>query len=518
MNKLLKRLYPLLLLGISFTGCGKKSFGTVPEVSIEKLKNVYVSTEGSDANKGEINSPVRTIQKGLALAKPGDTVFVRSGTYKEKINVLKSGTRDKYISIMPYPEERAVISGDGLGAYGNEGLVVLSNVSWIRLEGFEICNFKTYNAWANVDGIVVKSGANNIVIKNNKVFDIQNNSAPDQGRSAHGIHIIGNTEVPITEILVENNEIFDCNTGYSENLTVNGYVDGFEIINNKVYNGENIGIVVAGGYAANPNPLYNYARNGVISNNEVYAILGSSGPIPTYQGTFGAPGIYIDGARDIIVEKNRVHDNDRGIGVMSENKGFPTSNCVIRNNYVFNNYTSGIYLGGYEDQAGGGGTVNCVFVNNTLFYNNRENGYFGEIEGEFRLKQGCTGNTFKNNIVYTRPDKGVFVNKENTGGSDNTFDYNVYYSGGASKWIWDKIVYSDVDQWRAAVGGDSNSSSGLDPKLINLNLPDLGLHPASLAKNTGVFISEAINGTTDINNRPRIADGKIDRGAYELSH
>ena len=58
-------------------------------------------------------------------------------------------------------------------------------------------------------------------------------------------------------ILVVENEIHDCNTGYSENLTINGYVDGFVIRKNKIYNAENIGIDAAGGYWANPSVIMN---------------------------------------------------------------------------------------------------------------------------------------------------------------------------------------------------------------------------------------------------------------------
>lgn len=504
----------IILFCLPVLGCGKKTPETTSTGNGYKPKNIYVAVNGDNSNNGDLQTPVKTIQKGLELVKPGDTVFVRQGIYREKVSFSKSGNNDAYITLMPYAGEKAVISGEGLLVNGNEALVTMNAVSWIVLQGFDICDFKTHNAWANVDGIVVKGGGSNIILKHNRVFNIENNATAEQGRSGHGIHIIGNTTVPLTRIVVENNEIFDCNTGYSENLTINGYVDGFEIKNNKVHNGENIGIVAAGGYAANSTPSLNYARNGIISGNEVYHILGSSGPIPTYQGTYGAPAIYVDGAQNIIVERNLVHDNDRGIGIMSENIGFPTANCIVRNNFVYNNYTSGIYLGGYEGQSGGGGTNNCSFVNNTLFFNNRELGYFGEVEGEFRLKQGCTNNIFKNNIVYARPDKGLFVNKENAGGSGNVFDYNLYYSTGAYKWAWDAAPVADFDAWKTVTGEDSHSSVGINPQLVSLSLPDLHIQATSPAKNTGVILSAS--GDTDIDGQPRVFDTNIDKGADEL--
>jgi hypothetical protein len=41
----------------------------------------YVATDGSDYNPGTANSPFQTLQQGVNMAGPGDTVVVRDGTY-----------------------------------------------------------------------------------------------------------------------------------------------------------------------------------------------------------------------------------------------------------------------------------------------------------------------------------------------------------------------------------------------------------------------------------------------------
>ena len=66
-------------------------------------------------------------------------------------------------------------------------------------------------------------------------------------------------------------------------------------------------------------------------------------------------------ARNIIVERNKVHEADRGIGIVSENDAYPTENCIVRNNFVYNCWRTGIYLGGYLNYTTGG-TNNCAVV------------------------------------------------------------------------------------------------------------------------------------------------------------
>ncbi|WP_316793915.1 right-handed parallel beta-helix repeat-containing protein [Pedobacter frigoris] len=495
--------------------CSKKNnLADVDSGQSAAAKDIYVAIDGSDANSGMIGSPVNTIQKALEMVIPGFTVYVRAGTYKEKVTFPKSGRKDKLITLKPYQGEKAIISGEGLSVSGSEALVTLNGVSFVVVEGLDVCNFKTTAGQVNVDGIVVKGGSTNITLRKNRVYNIENNASAEQGRSGHGIHVIGNTAVVMTKILVEENEIFDCNTGYSENLTINGYVDGFEVRKNKVYNGENIGIVAAGGYAANADPALNFVRNGVIADNEVFNLDGRTGPIPAFKDHNGAIGIYVDGARNIIVERNLVKDCGRGIGIVSETNNFPTQECTVRNNLVYNSSLAGIYLGGYIGYTGGG-TNNCYVVNNTIFRNNKDLGYSNEVEGEIRLTENCNNNVINNNIIYPRAERGVFVNKQVTGGTNNTIANNLYYSEGLNIWRWDNVAYTDFNLWKTACGGDAGSTAGTDPMFVNPGLYDLHLKPTSVAKQTGKVISTIVNGTTDKDGQTRIVNNLISKGAYQ---
>lgn len=500
----------LLVCLFLIPACGSKKVDNSTPAATSK--NIYVSPEGSDGNAGTLQAPLRNINTALAKVLSGDTVLVRAGTYYEKVKFSKSGRLDKAITLKAYAGERPVISGEGLSITGKEALVTISNVSYIVFEGFDVCNYKSTTPWVNVNGILVNEGSGNITLRKNKIYNIEHNVAPEDGRSGHGIEIIGNTSVAMKNILVEENEIHDCNTGYSENLTINGYVDGFVIRKNKIYNAENIGIDAAGGYGANPTPAFNYARNGVISDNELYNIDMTTGPVGGTTG-HGAIGIYIDGARNITVERNNVHECDRGIGIVSENDAYPTSNCIVRNNFVANCWRTGIYLGGYLNYTSGG-TNDCYVINNTLYFNNKVLGHFGEIEGEIRLTERCNNNVIKNNIVYGRP-VDVLVHKYTATGTNNIIDHNLYYTSGTAKWIWNGTVYTSYEAWKTACGGDAHSSNGTDPLLVNTTLPDLHIQSSSPAKNTGIVINTDVHGSTDIDGKPRVVNGKISKGAQQ---
>ena len=498
-----------LLSAMIYMGCGKSKAITTSMTS--GAHSYYVAVNGDDGNAGSIDRPLRTIGKALGLVNPGDTVLVHGGTYNEKVVIAKTGTQGHYITLKAYAGEAPVIDGTGMNVNGTEGLITVKGVKFVVVKGFTTCNFVSTNQANDPKGILVQDGCDYIEIRNNTVYNISYEHTPLDG-GCNAILIKGNTADPITNILVDGNIIHDCKTGYGENLTVNGYVDGFVVSNNTIYNGQNIGIDAAGGYAANSVPALNYARNGVISGNTLYNIESSRGPL----GGHGAIGIYLDGSRNIKVERNRVYSADRGIGVVSETNGFPTDSAIVRNNFVYNCWCAGIYMGGYLNYTTGG-TTNSYIVNNTLYNNDRVAGAFGETEGEISIREQCTGNTIVNNIVYAGAND-LLVHKYTSTGANNVIDHNLYYAAGPYQWIWGSTngtVITDAGEWKNVSGSDAATDIGADPLLVGLVVPDLHIQAASPARNSGVVISSGINGSSDIDGNQRIVNNKISKGAQQ---
>lgn len=474
----------------------------------------FVATNGNDANDGTIDKPIKTINIAINMTKEGDTVYVREGVYNQKVVIQQKGTAKKHISIKAYKGEKPVISGEGIAVTSSTALILVSEAKFVNVEGFEVRNLITNTPWTEANGITVNAGSSSINIKNNHVHHIQSQVLLTEGRGAHAILVIGNTPNALRDIVVEGNTIHDCSTGYSENLTINGYVDGFTVKGNTIYDCENIGIVAAGGYAGNPNPDLNYVRNGLICENVVYNMKHDNGPIPLD----GAIGIYVDGARSITVDRNRVFDCDRGIGVVSETDNFPTKDCIVRNNVVYDCQRTGIYMGGYLGYTGGG-SQGCYIVNNTLYGNDKIAGHFGEVEGEIRLTENCTNNYIYNNLVCSTIANDLFVHKYTATGSNNAINNNHY--SGPGGWMWqyqDENRITDFAAYKSASGIDANSIYTAQPFFTGLKLDantNFSIPSGSAAKNGGKYVNAYTHGTLDFNGKPRAENGRISIGAYQ---
>lgn len=115
-----------------------------------RAKTWFVSPTGNDANAGTQASPFATLQKGHDMTNPGDTVFIRGGTYQTikpavalgGIAISRSGKPGKPIRFLAYPGERPVFDFSKLeiatnGTYTHGFYVTGSD---LHFRGLEICN------------------------------------------------------------------------------------------------------------------------------------------------------------------------------------------------------------------------------------------------------------------------------------------------------------------------------------------------------------------------------------------
>ncbi len=69
------------------------------------------AARGDDQAAGTAEAPWKTLAHALRRLKPGNTLYLRGGTYYEKGFLTRSGTADAPITIASYPGELAVIDG-----------------------------------------------------------------------------------------------------------------------------------------------------------------------------------------------------------------------------------------------------------------------------------------------------------------------------------------------------------------------------------------------------------------------
>ncbi len=71
----------------------------------------YVAPSGADTNPGTKEKPFAGIQRGATACKPGDTLYIRAGTYHEQVRIRNSGAGGAPIHLQAYPGERPVLDG-----------------------------------------------------------------------------------------------------------------------------------------------------------------------------------------------------------------------------------------------------------------------------------------------------------------------------------------------------------------------------------------------------------------------
>jgi hypothetical protein len=446
----------------------------------------------------------------------GSTVNVRGGVYPELVTLKTSGNAtDGFITFRSFPGETAILDADHFTPSGRQAVLTIHNQSYVRIEGFEIRNFRTAEHRLAPLGISIMGSGSHIELLKNNVHHIQQTfegrDGPGHGANGFGIAVYGtDAKTPISELVIDGNQVHHLKTGSSESLVVNGNVTNFRITHNVVHDNNNIGIDVIGFERTAPDPAVDQARDGVVSGNLVYNI--TSRGNPAYGNDENSDGIYVDGGTRILIEQNIMHDVDFGIELASEHKDRATSYVIARNNLIYHSHTAGVSIGGYAPERGH--TEHCTVINNTLYNNDTS----ATGSGEFQMQWNMADNIFENNIVYAGPRCLMTVNKSQVEKTHPpvTIDHNLYYCASGSKasqWEESSARLTGFENYVQATGNDRDSRF-LDPQFVNAAAADFYLQSDSPAIAAGKIDGLPV-GKLDLEGSPRVKSQHIDIGCYQ---
>lgn len=302
------------------------------------LLAAVAATEGAAVSVG----PGESIQAAIDEARPGDSITVEAGAYRESLNISK-----------PLTIQAAAGASRPLLDGGSSGSAMILRAEGISVSGFDIgtargtgvrvvadgCIMENNTISGCLNGILLDSSRGSLIVRN----DINNNT--------NGITLYGCSGNTIAGNSIKDNNINDegdCGIFLArsgDNL----------ILNNDLQDNGDTSISLR--TSAN-----NTIKGNRIADNDWYGIcLAQSSSQNLIEGNHATgnrnSGIYLDSSRDNVLLGNRAEDNPRGIYLTYDSN----DNLLQENNLSFNG--KGVQLAGHSS--------NNTIENNTA----KENGY-----------------------------------------------------------------------------------------------------------------------------------------------
>jgi len=334
--------------------------------------NYYVDNnraDASDNNPGTEEEPWRSIQHAADVAQPGDTIYVKAGTYDERVVVQVSGTSESKITFQALPRRNVLMQG-----------FYLNGANYIHIEGFRITNSLT--GWTESSGFFVDGDWIDIV--DNELFEIKD------------VAILASWgEDPPTNVYVADNRIYSAQMG----IVIQG--EGWIVENNDVerlfryidtdcdylrFFGDNH--IIRGNYFHGTN--FNEVGSAhvdcfqIFDNNGEWAhniLVEGNICHDFHQGFMGSANYYHN--IDHITFRNNVFAHGGAWGICVENIPYVT----VENNTFYDIYYHGV---GFRDDSHHNVVVNNIFSN---------------METSYWASDGASLSG-DNNIIYQSQDPG----------------------------------------------------------------------------------------------------------------
>jgi hypothetical protein len=215
--------------------------------------------KAADTGAGSADAPLKTIAKGLSLAKAGDTVLVKAGQYAEAVNITAGGEPNRPVTLRCEPNQPATVLGgiavagashvrvEGFrltwgennlpGGKANSNFLSVSKSSDVEIAGCEAFDKAEKEAWAGM-GVVI-SDSNFVTVRDCRIHHVNLGVALADARDC----VVRNMDIGPWEnedglrtmycdrILVENCDIHSHESNDADSKhKQRGHVDGIQII------------------------------------------------------------------------------------------------------------------------------------------------------------------------------------------------------------------------------------------------------------------------------------------------
>jgi parallel beta-helix repeat protein len=394
----------------------------------------YVAMDGYATNPGTLSRPWGTIAKANATLQPGDTVYIRAGTYRETIRPNRSGTEGKYITYSRYQNEEATITEVHDGAD-------LSDRSYIFLDGLRITNVRHW--WMSMTP--------------NSTHNVIRNCHMEEAGGWGGLYITTGSDYN----RVLNNTFIGKNCpGDLIWLTDSSYnlIEG-----NKFHYGTHQCVDIQ---SRKDKARWNIVRNNVVQNFWHTGLAA----YPNADRTLIEGNIILDCGKD---HKENKSGSERDRNMERRNhKGIQLGSqwCIVRNNVLVNNGSMSVNVYGQKK-----GLNNRIYHN--VFYDN-------EIGVYTNTRDSVYGNVYKNNIFFRNREYEISVN---IGGerSDNYFVGNNIL-GASLRYLSGSMGLSEI---QALYQQHFMDNISLDPEFVDVDTRDFRLRPDSPMIDKAVFLT-----------------------------
>ena len=259
----------------------------------------YVATNGSDADHGTEGQPFRTISHAVSVLNPGDTLYVKKGTYTGSSQLLRIPSGSSWsapVTIAAYAGDQPIIIPEP----GSSALTVVGN-QYIVIDGFII------DGAGGSDGVSITDHAHHIRIKNSEI------------KNARGSGVsTGGDDNEFINLRVHDNGTSDFDHGFYI-YSSNNLIEDCEIYNNAGW-----GVHI---YSSSKGTV----NHNIVSNNQIHNNARAGGR---------GPGIILSSGTGNTAYNNVIWENNGGIQI-----DFQASDTYVHDNTLYDNSSFGIYVG-----------------------------------------------------------------------------------------------------------------------------------------------------------------------------